>query len=77
MRAVFTLISLLIVVAVIGVMSKKQMSTLMPTGLPPEIATEANVSSTVTNAPLEKLPDQYKKALDDAMQKSRSDVVDQ
>lgn len=71
MRAVFALVSLLIVVAVIGFLNKKQMSTLMPTGLPPEISKEGSVPPTLANTPLQKLPDQFKKTLDEAMQKSR------
>ena len=77
MRAVFALVSLLIVVAVIGLLSKKQLSPLMPTGLPPDMSSEGSVSPALINAPIQKLPDQYKKALSDAMQKPRSENPDQ
>jgi hypothetical protein len=71
MRGVFALVSLLIVVAVIGFLNKKQVSTIMPTGLPPEIASEGSVPSALINTPIQKLPYQYKKTLDEAMQKAR------
>ena len=77
MKGIFALVSLLIVVAVIGLLSKKQLSPLMPTGLPPDILSEGSVPSTLINAPIQKLPDQYKKALDEAMQKPRSENPDQ
>ncbi len=77
MRGVFTLVGLLIVVAAIGLLSKKQMSTIMPTGLPPEISSSDDVPPALTNAPIQKMPDQYKKALEDAMQKPRSNDAEQ
>ena len=73
MKGIFALVSLLIVVAVIGLLSKKQLSPLMPTGLPPDISSEGSVPSALTNVPIQKLPDQYKKALDEAMQKPRGE----
>ena len=74
MRGIFALVSLLLVVAVIGLLSKKQMSsTLMPTGLPPEISSEGSVPPALTSAPMQKLPEQYKKALDEALQKPRAE----
>ena len=77
MRGVLTVVSLLIVLAVIGLLSKKQMSTVMPTGLPPEIKSQGNVPPALINAPIQKLPDQYKKALDEAMQKPRAEDAGQ
>lgn len=77
MRGVFTWVGLLIVVAVIGMLTKKQMSALAPTGLPPEISTQGSVPAALTHAPLQKLPDEFKKALDESMQKSRLDEAAQ
>lgn len=77
MRGVLTVVSLLIVLAVIGLLSKKQMSTVMPTGLPPEIKSQGNVPPALSNTPVQKLPDQFKKSLDEAMQKPRSENADQ
>lgn len=71
MKGIFTLVGLLIVVAAIGFLNKKQMSTIMPTGLPPEISSENGVPAALTNAPPQQLPDQFKKAVDEAMQKAR------
>jgi hypothetical protein len=73
MKGVFALVSLLMVVAVIGLLSKKQMSPLMPTGLPPEMTSEGSVPPASTNVPIQKMPDQYKKALDEAIQKPRAE----
>lgn len=73
MKGIFALVGLLMVVAAIGMLSKKQMTTLMPTGLPPEISSEGSVPPALTNAPIQKLPEEYKKALDEAMQKPRGE----
>jgi hypothetical protein len=71
MRGFFALVGLLIAVAAIGFLNKKQMSTIMPTGLPPEISSENGVPAALTNAPPQQLPEQFKKAVNEAMQKNR------
>ncbi|WP_210546075.1 hypothetical protein [Rhodoferax sp. PAMC 29310] len=73
MKAVFTLVGLLIMVAAIGFLSKKQMASIMPTGLPPEISTQGGAPASLTNSKPQQLPEQFKKAVDDAMQKPRSE----
>lgn len=73
MKGIFALVGLLIVVAAIGFLSKKQMATIMPTGLPPEISSENGVPAALINAPSQQLPEQFKKAVDEALQKSRSE----
>ena len=73
MKAVFTLVGLLIVVAAIGFLSKKQMASIMPTGLPPEISTQGSVPAALTNSQPQQLPEQFKKAVNDAMQKPRAE----
>lgn len=71
MKGIFALVGLLIVVAAIGFLSKKQMATIMPTGLPPEISTDGGVPPALINAPPQQLPEQFKKAVDEALQKTR------
>jgi hypothetical protein len=71
MKGVFALLGLLIVVVAIGFLNKKQIDTIMPTGLPPEISSDSSVPAALLNAPPQQLPEQFKKAVDEALQKSR------
>jgi hypothetical protein len=77
MKGVFALVGLLIVVAVIGLLSKKQMAPIMPTGLPPEISSENGVPPALTQSTPQQLPQQFKKAVDEAMQKARPEDASQ
>lgn len=71
MKGVFAVVGLLIVVAAIAFLNKKQIETIMPTGLPPEISSEGSLPPALTNASPQQLPAQVKKAVDEAMQKTR------
>ena len=69
MRMVLGVISLLLVVAVIGMLAKKQLS-----GTAAAPVSAAGVSAPVITTPqqAQQLQDQIKKSVEDAMQKTRS-----
>jgi len=73
---VFGVLSLLIAVAVVGVLAKKQLGALSVGGMSP--ATPAGVSSAVTTPQQQsqQLQDQVKKSVEDAMQKTRTEADD-
>lgn len=76
MRLVFGVLSLLIVVAVVGVLAKKQLGALSSAGTTP--ATAAGVSSppSTPQQQNQQLQNQVKKSVEDAMQQTRPEADD-
>ena len=76
MRLVFGVLSLLIVVAVVGVLAKKQLGALSGAGTTP--ATAAGVSSppSTPQQQSQQLQNQVKKSVDAAMQQTRPEADD-
>ncbi|HEY8357240.1 MAG TPA: hypothetical protein VIL30_07225 [Ramlibacter sp.] len=68
MRAIFSVVSLLVVVAVIGVLAKKQLSA----GVAPPASTATTVPgvATPTGTPRQQ-QEQFKQAIEGAMQQAR------
>lgn len=74
MRLVFSVLSLLITVAAIGILAKRQFGAL--SGIVPTTGALASVSSPVIPLPQQslQLQNQVKKSVEDAMQQARPDA---
>ena len=69
MRSLFSLVGLVIVVAVIGLIASRQLSGLR--AAPATVAAPAGVTLPAANVGAAAMPAQYKQALDAAMQTAR------
>ncbi len=70
MRAVFGVLSLLVVVAIIGILAKKQMSTIAPVGAPATGTTAPDTMATPTGTPQQQVQ-QFQQAVQGTMQQAR------
>lgn len=76
MRAVFGVLSLLIVVAVVGVLVKKQFGALSGAGNPSGIPVDVSVPAATPQQQSQQFQNQVKKSVDDAMKQTRPEVDD-
>lgn len=78
MRAIFGVLSLLIVLAVVGVLAKKQLAT--TTSQPPALQTPAIGAATMPTGTVKEqslqVQQQYKQALESALQQARPQPED-
>jgi Na+-transporting methylmalonyl-CoA/oxaloacetate decarboxylase gamma subunit len=76
MRAVFGVLSLLIVVAVIGLLAKRQLGAVSIVNATPETPAGVNQPAMTPQQRSQQLQSQVKKSVDDAMQQRRPEVDD-
>lgn len=76
MRLVFGVLSLLIVVAVIGVLARKQLGALSAVGSAPAIPTGVSLPGSTPQQQSQQLQNQVKKSLDAAMEQTRPEADD-
>ena len=67
MRSIFLILGLLVTLAIVGVVAKKQLSALPSPSLPPQ-------GQPLTHPSPEAIQQQYKQALDAAMQPARREM---
>ena len=71
MRVVFGILSLLIVVAVVGVLARKQLGALSGAGAANETPAGVSLPMTTPQQQSQQLQNQVKKSVEDAMQQTR------
>ena len=76
MRLIFGVLSLLIVVAVTGVLVRRQLGALSAVGSAPASPAGVSVPVSTPQQQSQQLQDQVKKSLDDAMQQTRPEADD-
>lgn len=76
MRMVFGVLSLLIAVAVVGLLAKKQLAALSGAGTAPAAAAGVVLPAAAPQAAGQQLPAQFKQSLDEALQAPRPPVDD-
>ena len=76
MRMVFGVLSLLFVVAVIGVLAKKQLGALSAEGVMAATSAGVTLPASTPQQQSQELQSQAKKLVDDAMQQRRSEPDD-
>jgi hypothetical protein len=70
MRAVFGVLSLLIVVAIVGLMARKQLATIAPVAAPPAAGSPADGMAAPAGTPQQQVQ-QFQQAVQGAMQQAR------
>ena len=76
MKAVFGVLGLLLVVAAIGVLAKKQLAGLSGVDVTPGIAAGASAPLATPQQSSQQLQNQVRKSVEDAMQQTRSQADD-
>ena len=74
MKTVFGVLSLLIVVAVMGILARKQLTAITPTQSTSAMPAGVAVAPSTTQQQSQQLQDQVKKSVEEALQQARPEI---